>query len=69
VPTSPAEGNITASTAGTTAALLDLMVEEFQQLARQDGSCGILVTKAGPGRFIVELSDDVPCGLTLEHSS
>jgi len=46
--------------------LLNVMVEEFQHLARQDHSCGILVTRTGPGQFTVELSEQVPYGLTWE---
>ncbi|MET4147499.1 hypothetical protein [Arthrobacter sp. UYCo732] len=64
--TSPAPTTITASTVNEADTLLDIVVEEFQHLARQEGHCGILVTKKGPGKFTVELSDHVPYGLTLE---
>lgn len=47
--------------------LLNAVVEELQLLACQDGACGILVTKTGPGQFTVELSDDVPFGITEER--
>ena len=61
-----ASRNITASTADEAGLLLDLVVEEFQQLARRDPGCGILVTRKGPGRFTVELSEQVPYGVTWE---
>ncbi|MEO5778915.1 MAG: hypothetical protein ABIQ22_03960 [Arthrobacter oryzae] len=64
--TSPAPATITASTVHEADTLLDVVVEEFQHLARQDRRHGILVTKTGPGKFTVELSDHVPYGLTLE---
>ncbi|MFD1212759.1 hypothetical protein ACFQ36_12005 [Arthrobacter sp. GCM10027362] len=66
MPASPAPQTITASTADEANTLLNIVVEEFQHLARQDPGCGILVTKTGPGQFTVELSEHVPYGLTLQ---
>ncbi|MCG2624709.1 hypothetical protein LVY72_22735 [Arthrobacter sp. I2-34] len=62
----PAGGKIPTSAADQADMLLDLVVEELRHLARQDRSCGILVTRTAPGRFCVELSDQVPYGLTWE---
>lgn len=62
----PAGGKIPASAADHADMLLDLVVEELQHLARQDATCGILVTRTAPGRFSVELSEQVPYGLTWE---
>lgn len=46
--------------------LLDAAVEELQYLARQQDGPGILVIRTGPGRFTVELGQNVPYGFTLE---
>ncbi|SDR29997.1 hypothetical protein [Arthrobacter crystallopoietes] len=58
--------NITALSTAEAHQLINIAVEELQHLARQEGSRGILVTRTGPGQFIVELSENVPYGLTLE---
>ncbi|MFD1214840.1 hypothetical protein ACFQ36_22700 [Arthrobacter sp. GCM10027362] len=60
---------VTASTVDEADMLLNLVVEEFQNLARQDPGCGILVTRTGPGQFTVELSEQVPYGLTWEATA
>lgn len=57
---------ITASTVDEAQRLLDIVVDELQRLAVEEGSHGILVTKTGPGQFTVELSEDVPYGITEE---
>lgn len=66
MPTSLTARKIAASTVNEADTLLGLVVEEFQQLARQDSGCGILVSRTGPGQFTVELSEQVPYGLTWE---
>jgi hypothetical protein len=58
--------NITASSVEEADRLLNAAVKELQDLARPEGSAGILVTQTGPGQFTVELSHNVPHGLTLE---
>ncbi|NKX56359.1 hypothetical protein [Arthrobacter mobilis] len=57
---------ITAASNEEADQLLNAVVEDLQQLARREGRYGILVTKTGPGRFTVELSEDVPFGVTEE---
>jgi hypothetical protein len=49
--------------------LLNLAVDELQRVAREDATCGILVRKTGPGTFIVELTQQVPYGITYEARS
>jgi hypothetical protein len=57
---------IAATTADEEQQLLDIAVEELRRLAVEEGTHGILVTKTGPGQFTVELSEDVPYGVTEE---
>jgi hypothetical protein len=45
---------------------LNSSVQQLRDLAREDPTRGILVTKRGAGRFTVELSDHVPYGQTWE---
>jgi hypothetical protein len=61
--------SLTAFTPAQADTMLNTVVDELQHLAGQDCRCGILVTKNGPGRFTVELSEDVPYGVTLEARS
>ncbi|MCG2623770.1 hypothetical protein LVY72_17895 [Arthrobacter sp. I2-34] len=63
----PSRQQVSAGSRAEADQLLNAVVEELQLLARQDGTCGILVTKTGPGQFTVELSDDVPFGITEER--
>ncbi|NKX51513.1 hypothetical protein HER39_13225 [Arthrobacter deserti] len=62
----PTRQEITAASNDEADQLLNAVVEEMQHLAGQEGTCGILVTKTGPGQFTVELSEDVPFGVTEE---
>jgi len=62
----PARQEVTAGSNDEADRLLNAVVEEMQELATQDGVCGILVTKTGPGQFTVELTEDVPFGVTEE---
>jgi hypothetical protein len=62
----PARQEVTAGSNDEADRLLNAVVEEMQELASQDGVCGILVTKTGPGQFTVELTEDVPFGVTEE---
>jgi len=62
----PARQDITAGSNDEADRLLNAVVEEMQELARYDGACGIRVTKTGPGQFTVELTEDVPFGITEE---
>jgi hypothetical protein len=64
--TTHAKKKITATTAEEAQRLLDIVVEELRHLAVNEGTHGILVTKTGPGQFTVELSDNVPYGITEE---
>jgi hypothetical protein len=61
-----AQKKITATTAEEAQRLLDIVVEELQRVAVEEGTHGILVTKTGPGQFTVELSEGVPYGVTEE---
>ncbi|GLB68760.1 hypothetical protein [Arthrobacter mangrovi] len=58
--------HISATSAEEADKLLNDVVEELLHLACQQGGPGILVTRTGPGQFSVELSDNVPYGLTFE---
>jgi hypothetical protein len=62
----PIRQEITAGSNDEADQLLNAVVEEMQQLASSEGHYGILVTKTGPGKFTVELSEDVPFGVTEE---
>jgi hypothetical protein len=64
--TSLASKSLTAQTASEADQLLNAAVEELQKIAAIDRECGILVTRIAPGQFTVELSDDVPYGITQE---
>jgi hypothetical protein len=64
--TATAQKKITATTVDEAQGLLDIVVDELRRHAIEDGTHGILVTKTGPGQFTVELSEDVPYGLTEE---
>ncbi|MFT4471335.1 hypothetical protein ACMX2H_15640 [Arthrobacter sulfonylureivorans] len=64
--TTLATKSLTAQTASEAHDLLNAAVEELQKIAAIDADCGILVTRTGPGQFTVELSDDVPYGITQE---
>lgn len=57
---------ITATTVDEANQLLDIVVDELKHHAIKEGTHGILVTKTGPGQFTVELSEDVPYGVTEE---
>lgn len=60
---------ITATTASEAQQLLDIVVDEVRGLAVKEGTHGILVTRTGPGQFTVEMSEDVPYGITEEASA
>lgn len=45
---------------------LNVSVQQLRALAQDNPGRGILVTRRGPGRFTVELSDQVPYGETRE---
>jgi len=45
---------------------LNVSIQRLRVLAQENPARGILVTKRGPGRFTVELSDQVPYGETWE---
>jgi hypothetical protein len=64
--TTPTRQEITAGSNDEADQLLNAVVEEMQQLASQEGIYGIRVTKTGPGQFTVELTEDVPFGITEE---
>jgi hypothetical protein len=64
--TTLAKKKITASTVEQAHSELNAVVEEFQREAALLGRSGVLVTKTGPGQFTVELSDEVPYGVTQE---
>lgn len=46
---------------------LDAAVAAMSEQAILDGRRGILVTRHAPGTFTIELSDEVPFGLTHER--
>ena len=45
---------------------LDAAARRLQEVALLTGTHGILVTRLGPGRYTVALSDQVPFGTTRE---
>jgi hypothetical protein len=45
---------------------IDAAVRRLQEVALLTGTHGILVTRIGPGRYTVALSDQVPFGMTRE---
>jgi hypothetical protein len=57
---------ITAITRSGAEEKLNASVQELQRLAEESPTRGILVTKLAPGHFTVDLSDEVPYGLTWE---
>lgn len=48
---------------------LEGAVAELIEVASQDASCGILVTRLHPGRYTVALDESVPFGETYEASA
>lgn len=48
--------------------ILDAAVHGLQLKALAHGTGGILVTRQAPGRFTLELSNDVPFGYTYEKA-
>ena len=46
---------------------LDAAVTAIREQALLDGQRGILVTRHSPATYTVELSREVPCGLTYER--
>jgi hypothetical protein len=47
---------------------IDSSVEQLQRRAMQERTRGILVTRKDWGHFIIELSNRVPYGMTLEST-
>ena len=54
------------STAGDVHTGLEEAVAELIEVAAQDATCGILVTRLHPGRYTVALDESVPFGETYE---
>jgi hypothetical protein len=54
------------STAREVHAGLEEAVAELIEVASQEASCGILVTRLHPGRYTVALDQSVPFGETYE---
>ncbi|GAB5078684.1 hypothetical protein [Arthrobacter sp. AD-310] len=48
---------------------LEEAVAELIEVASQDATCGILVTRLHPGRYTVALDESVPFGETYEASA
>lgn len=48
---------------------LEAAVKHLQEAAMLTGACGILVTRHNPGSYTVELSDQVPFGMTRNIAS
>lgn len=48
---------------------LNASVRKLQHLAKDNPIRGILVTRLAPGRYAVELSTEVPYGLTRERDA
>lgn len=46
---------------------LNAAIDLAKAEAKHEGRCGILVIRQSPGTFTIELSDDVPYGVTKEH--
>lgn len=57
---------ISAKTRSEADEKLNSSVQQLRDLARENPTRGILVTKRGAGHFTVELSDQVPYGETWE---
>jgi hypothetical protein len=62
----PPSLDIRATTTSEAHDKLNVSIRQLQALAQQNPVRGILVTKHGPGRFTVELTDQVPYGETWE---
>lgn len=58
--------SIQATTRSEADEKLDASIQQLRALAQENPVRGILVTKHGPGRFTVELNDQVPYGETWE---
>ncbi|MDF2050006.1 MULTISPECIES: hypothetical protein [unclassified Arthrobacter] len=57
---------ISATTSSEADEKLNSSVRQLLDLAKENPTRGILVTKRGAGQFTVELSDHVPYGQTWE---
>ena len=57
---------IVATTRSEADEKLNSSIQQLLALAQENPVRGILVTKHGPGRFTVELNDQVPYGETWE---
>ena len=57
---------IVATTSSEADEKLNSSIQQLLALAQENPVQGILVTKHGPGRFTVELNDQVPYGETWE---
>lgn len=60
---------ISATTRSEADEKLNASVQQLRDLATQNPTRGILVTKRGAGHFTVELSDQVPYGQTWESEN
>jgi hypothetical protein len=60
---------VTVTDRGSRDMELDAAVTAVREQAFLEGRRGILVTRHAPGTFIVELSDEVPYGVTLERDT
>lgn len=63
---SPRSLDLEFSSASEVHAGLEKAVAELIELAAQDATCGILVTRLHPGRYTVALDASVPFGETYE---
>ncbi|ADX74789.1 hypothetical protein D7Z96_14735 [Pseudarthrobacter phenanthrenivorans] len=64
--TNPHFLTISATTRSEADEKLNASVQQLRDLARENPTRGILVTKRGAGHFTLELSDQVPYGQTWE---
>lgn len=60
---------ITATEASTLEDEINNAVEEARAKAEREGQHGILVTRHGHSRFTIEISPEVPYGLTQERQA
>ncbi len=67
----PLKRTLEVTVSDTTAmeAELSAAIDALRQTALAERRCGILITRAGTGKYIVTLSEDVPFGLTWERDA
>jgi hypothetical protein len=65
-PPKPLSLEITGTEASSVRAELEEAINLAESVAREQGTCGVLVTRHDYGRFSVTISPEVPYGVTQE---